>query len=261
MSILATLVTVGVGRVKQGQKAKQTEGTLNKIQGALYQQWQAVLDQCVQDRVQNKIPQPVVTFCGGDPDRSVAIWAYAHLKREFPQSFAEATSPVNIGNVWSLPPSNTFTSLMGQPSPGSQYEAPALLYIILSQKGNRGMIFQADDVTATAQANIGGFAVFKDSWGTPITFIRFLENSELSGSEFVNSKILSQDPHMKVSTQDPLDPKGKLYNAWPAPAPINRATAQNTLALGVTFNGTVKPANQSFDGTNKIISAIELVPI
>jgi prepilin-type N-terminal cleavage/methylation domain-containing protein len=97
LAILVALVASGISKVKTSQMSRNTEGTVSKLQQALDSQWKAIVDQCKQDRL-GKSSNSVVfaknstlmTLCNNDPDRTEALWAYLNLKRELPQSFAEA---------------------------------------------------------------------------------------------------------------------------------------------------------------------------
>jgi prepilin-type N-terminal cleavage/methylation domain-containing protein len=216
IALLVALIAGGIAKVRTGQQTAAAEQTVNKLQIALDQQWKAVLDQCKQDRVKKTQNfATLLSFCGGDADLAETLWAYMNLIREFPQTFAEATNPVKIPGVLSIPARNTFASVSGTSSGNATEQAAVLLYLNLSEKGNRGMGFNADDVTASAQSNlvIGGsnFRVFVDPWGGPITFLRFADYGapptsggspfELQATPFLNANAVSPDS---------LDPQAKL---------------------------------------------------
>jgi len=95
--------------------------------------------------------------------------------------------------------------------------------MIVTEKANRGEEFgdlasgaTAMDTTvkngASSGTTSGTFRAFKDSWGTPIIFVRFATNVEINAPPFTKG----------ATSNDPLDPKGRLYNsgsAWPNPTP------------------------------------------
>jgi prepilin-type N-terminal cleavage/methylation domain-containing protein len=250
IAIMVALVAGGIGRVRTNQQTSAAEQTVNKIQIALEQQWKAVLDQCKQDRLKNTQNfSKVVTFCG-DADRAESLWTYLNLKREFPQTFAEATSPITLidpvsGNQVTLAARQTFASAASPSGLSAANEAAVLLYLNLSEKGNRGMNFMADDVTTGAQGKVGNFRVFADPWGTPITFLRFANFSPE----------LQNPPFTTTNVADMLDPLGKLANAttpaWPG-------AASQAVALKVINQGGASPA-VAF-GQNKIITVISFGP-
>lgn len=241
LALLTALTVAGVGRVRGASQAKVTAETLSKFQLALDQQWKAVLDQVKQDKQQKKIPQQVVTLCDNDWDRAESLWAYLQLRREFPETIAEAISPVTV-NGYAIQPRATFARLAGAAGASADDQAAVLLCAILTDKSNRGMVFAVDDATAGAQTtvSVGGnqFPAFKDAWGTPITFRRFYG---------ANVPELQNDPFVqpKAAFKDPMDPRGKLSGTWPTAA--NKATAQ--VAAGVTF-----------DNRNKIIAVASAGP-
>jgi prepilin-type N-terminal cleavage/methylation domain-containing protein len=244
MALLAALVAAGVGRIRVTQMSKTTEQTLAKLQGMIDQQWKAVLDQVKQDKIQNKIPPPIVQFCDNDTDRAEALWAYMNLKREFPQTFAEARTAVQI-NGYTLQPRATYASVPATSTGSPEAEAAVLLYLNVSEMGRRGMTTPTDDAFASAQSEIdlggGKFRVFRDAWGTPITFIRFAQNAELDALPFVNPK---------DSYKDPMDNRGKLAG-W-------SNTTNRTLVLGA-LNTAGAPA-VAFDSRNKIPTVVSAGP-
>ena len=211
VTLLAALTAAGIQRVRSGQMARNTEGTVTKLQLALDQQWQATVAMA---RDRKSIPAQVLTACNNDVDLAAAAWAYMQTRREFPNTFTEATTPVSGPGGYSLPARTTFSSCNPPATSLTDKEqAAALLYLILSEKGTGGASFNADEATRGAQQTINdtttsrSFRVFVDAWGTPITFIRYasggLNGSELNSAPFVNPA---------VSLQDPLDPRGKLQN-------------------------------------------------
>jgi prepilin-type N-terminal cleavage/methylation domain-containing protein len=245
--LLTGLTVIGVGKVRQAQQTSNTEQTVTKLQQAGLTQWKAFVDEANEVR---KIPAQVVTYCDNDMDRARALWTYANLKREFPQTFAEARNPVNIANIYTLQPRSTFASVPNTTTTTPELEAAALLYLALSEKGPRGMLFPIDDVTASAQmtVNVGGvdLKVFRDAWNQPITFVRFAQNAELDAPPFVNTN---------QTIRDPLDPLGKLYN-WTTidPNVTNQVLTKKQMCettLGVTFDGRNKMLTAVSAGNNK----------
>jgi len=277
ISVLAVLVTAAVGRVRGTQQVKATEQTITKVQLGFDQQWKATLDQARDDGRQGKIPSGVVAWCNNDRDRATALWAYILLRLEFPQTFPEARTPVVLGTAYTGQPKLTFAQVPPTaPTSLAEYriQSAVLFYIIMSERGGRGMVFSSDDVTTGEVAVSGGtFRGFKDAWGNPICFERFTASPD---ANTVPTFAKSFMPRPGVSTIDPLDPMAKLADrqnwdptldpAPPAP-PVNRKTiAELAVMPPVPPGGTTgtffqfntaqnrMPAMMSF-GPNKTIDA------
>ncbi len=243
LAILTALVASGIGKVRNGQLSRNTEGTVTKLQQALDLQWKGVIDQCKQDSLgggSSANYKTLKSICGNDNDLTQALWVYLNLKREFPQSFAEATTaitftdPAGSGSSVTLQPRKTFASLAGASTtnastPGGltcpkdidtvHAEAAVLLFLILSEKGNNGVNFATDDATKGAQTTFGNVKVFADAWGTPISFIRHADSSissEIGQAPYAHAQAQSQAEKLAgiTPTPDPLDPLGKLTK-WP----------------------------------------------
>ena len=246
IGLLSALTIAGVSRVRVAQQGKTTDATLTKLQLALDQQWKAVADEAADPKVSNALPASFRTFCDNDPERVRALYVYMKLKHELPDTFTEARTAFSIGG-YSLSPRATFASTAGAVATpgGTAEESAALLYLILSEKGNKGVTFATDDATAGAQTDVqvGGktFRAFKDAWGTPITFARFAQYDELQSPPFARA----------AGVNDPIDPVGKL-RFWSLPA--SKSTAEGQIGPrrgGVPF---------SFDGKNKRITVISAGP-
>lgn len=115
-------------------------------------------------------------------------------------------------------------------------EAAALLYTILTERGNRGELMGDDIVGASVGEVITDFRlttdpvgtrnttgqkvkVFRDLLGTPITYIRWATNPEIQAN-----------PTTGVMNQDPLDPGNRLP-AWANPNANNRNALYALTAL------------------------------
>jgi prepilin-type N-terminal cleavage/methylation domain-containing protein len=243
LAILAALVTAGVGRMRGAQMVKTTEQSLTKMRMGLDQQWKAVLDQAREDARKppspQTIPVEVWAWCNNDRDRVTALWGYIQLRLAFPQTFAEARSPVVLAapgyTTVAIPPKPTFNQLPNvAPTTLAEYrlQSAVLLYLIMSERGGRGMLFSSDDVTNGDWAVSGGtYRVFKDAWGQPICFERFTTSPD------VNSPPYGKYTTTRVGfpTQDTVDPMWKLGDGlnWDAssnpPAP-NPPTNRKTVA-------------------------------
>ncbi|HEY2910599.1 MAG TPA: type II secretion system protein [Gemmataceae bacterium] len=266
LGILVALTAAGIGRVRLGQQARITDQTLTKLQKGLDLQVIAVIDEAIKESNPNL--GSLIPFCDGDKDRAKALLAYAYMKREFPQTFAEArfSMPVGVG----LQPHkafNTITSNVSGVTPAE--EAAILLYIILQEKGNRGQVMPVDDSTNAAQSTIataiGTFKVFKDGYGTPITFQRWMGpgNPELQNAPYINPKETLNT--RTGGSVDPFDRLGKLAmlapmivppQTWPKSGVVNR-----NAALGILNGAAPGPAGAptpgvNFDGLYKMPSVI-----
>ena len=208
----------------------------------------------------------MVALCDNDWDRAECAWAYANLKREFPETVVEANTPILFPAVGTAPayvlqPRANFAKLAGAAAGTADEQAAVLLYAVLTEASHRGMIASMDDSATQAQASvtIGGasFSVFKDAWNTPVTYRRFFgaDNSrsttgyaqllnEVQNPPYVNGKTLA-------NMRDPIDPRGKLFpisqtNAWNN---AHRLAVEN--ALQVTFNGHNRLITAISNGANK----------
>jgi prepilin-type N-terminal cleavage/methylation domain-containing protein len=219
IGLLTALTVAGVSKFRTIQMARNTDATITKLQLSLDNQWKAVIDQCLQDRRQGKIPPQIVNYCNGDIEAAQSLWMYLCLRREFPQNWTEAQSDVIIPNVYSLPRRQTFAKATGGASSDSLSPgAPALLFMNLLEKGNRGMSV-SDEVTQQAQATDGNFQSFMDAYGTPLTFRRFFGPNVTVSPSFATPPVYRaplqeiQMPPIGKNGIDSLDPLGKLESA------------------------------------------------
>ena len=112
IAILAALValTVGiVGSVRTGQQSSTTDGTVKKLQVSLNQLRTAVLDEATSDK--NPYLPIVQQWCDNDKDRAKAVLSYLYMKREFPQTFAEARGGIPIPGGPTIPAHRAFADL------------------------------------------------------------------------------------------------------------------------------------------------------
>lgn len=248
IALLAAITAAGVVRVRSAQMARNTENTVTKLQVALDQAWKATIEKA-QDK--KNIPDPIKKGCGNDVDLAAAVYGYMLTRWEFPNTLAESTASVTFndgsGNTFTLQPrASTKLSSSGA---NKQEEAAGLLYLILSGKNTGGSTFAAADGMQGAEGvdSTNQFKIYKDAWGTPITFIRYASGgfggNELNGKPYVNSTL---------TYQDPLDPprgttsQPKLQNS------TVKSYMSSMFPSGVTGSAT------SFDGKNKqpaVISA------
>jgi prepilin-type N-terminal cleavage/methylation domain-containing protein len=216
--LLLALTGAALQKAQVSQRNRSTEEQLTKLQQALDAEYSHVVRQCEQDRLNRRIPSEVMQYCENDPDRAHAVWTAMKLRRHFPQTFQEATSPVVLRQgpattpvtAYALLPLVTFNEVTGLPSgttPDERaVESAVLLYIILAKQSTGGSGgFAADDVTTAGQRDVDfsgrKMRTFADSWGNSVGFQRWLQNAETDISPYA-------DP--KLPFKDPLDPLGKV---------------------------------------------------
>ncbi len=236
IGMLGVLSAVAAGvyfRVKASQTIKASQVTLAKLTTGLNQQWSAERDTAEKEFKDNAQPSAItsiLTMAGGDRDRAKALWMHLRLKNAFPQTFAEAkaatTLSVTIGMpasnvVASIPPRQTFVSaLNGTTGAGSSTdEAAVLLYIMLNDRSSRGATFAEEAAgSLTSNRTVAGkeFKVYVDTFGTPLTYVRYATNAEINLPPFAKSNVTSKDP---------FDPTGRLL---PPPIPGTWTTPNTT---------------------------------
>ncbi|MFO0799015.1 MAG: prepilin-type N-terminal cleavage/methylation domain-containing protein [Gemmataceae bacterium] len=268
LALLAALIAAGIGKVREGAQTSVTTQTLVKLQKAIDNQWKVICDKCRDDRrtypTANKQPDFVkmVTICDGDVDRAEALWMFLNLRREMPESFAEARTDVRLsgnGETVIIPKSSAFKEIQTSAATGQpEEESAALLYIILG-KGARGANFSIDDAMQGAQTtlNIGGLSLpaFKDGFNNYVAFKRFYQSPELNSPEYSRGRNTAMLQKGVDPMDDPLDDRGKL-KLWRVPNTMTPSPIK-AAAEAVVFN----PLNgQTFDGRNRIATAISAGP-
>jgi prepilin-type N-terminal cleavage/methylation domain-containing protein len=243
VSIIAVLTAISVGafvRVRAAQAVNNAEGTLSKLHGLMATRWSAVVDQS-----RRTVPTPLLDRCGSDPDRAQALWAYATLKNEFPMSFTEATTTINLGSGAVLSPRSIFQAIATPANVAAGFtpeqQSAALFYAAITQGGNAGNAAGADGTeqqVGTTEAGGKKLQVYLDTWGNPIVFIRHANSPEVNGPPYTrgNKTQLGASPQIVTNT---LDPKGRL-SAWPG-------AIQNTWLNLTSFQSGV--TNQNYVNT------------
>lgn len=242
IAILAALValTIGIiGSVRVGQQNSTTESTVKKLQVGVNQLRTAVLDEATSDK--NPYLPTVLAWCDNDKDIAKAVLSYLYMKREFPQTFAEARAGLVVPGVISIPSHRAFADL---PAGGysAEQEAAVLLQKIVTGKANRGTTIDADGSFAGAEMIVPGPNAqgYKDGFGNYIIFQRFADSTEINNPPYVRAA---------VGQNDPLDPTGKL-RGW------NNAKRTQVFALVNSLAGaSVLPGN-NFDGRNRMLTVI-----
>lgn len=233
---LLTALTVGaINSVRTAQTNRASDQMVTNLQKGVDQTLKAVLDEATSDK--NPDLAKVLSFCDGDKDRAKSLLAYLYVKREFPATFAEATTAVTIPGVITLLPHKAFTSVAT--GGGATDESAVLLYLLLTEKGNRGVLTGAEGTLTTTDGN---YTVFRDANYRPVRFQRWYEATELDNPPYANPKAIKgvtiTDPYDR---QSQFDGKGKLTHWTNA---TNRPLALTALGLS------------NFDGRNKVVTVV-----
>lgn len=266
LAILSALIVAGVARVRSGAQSQVNTQTMIKLQKALEHQWKVTCDQCRDDVRTLTGPNPhpevrkLVAICENDKDRAESLWMYMNLRRAMPHTFAEARTAVTLTGkdsagttlVVSLPPSSSFKAIQTNPAAGGdQYtESAALLYLILAQ-GARGTNTNIDDSMQGAQMTLDfgsglQLSAYRDTYGTPIAYRRFYQNTEMDNIPYVRAGL---------TITDPLDPVGRL-KLW---APQGAMSGNRAEAVKAVFQSPAIASFGSasnFDGRNKMATVI-----
>ncbi|MFL5340579.1 MAG: type II secretion system protein [Gemmataceae bacterium] len=276
MSIIALIAGLSIGvffRVRQTQTESATITIVNKLQSQLDQQWKAVLDNARDDARTGRLgannnAHAAAALGGNDSRRELVIWTKMQQRLEFPRSFDEVANwPVSVGlNL----PGKTYgktsyaapiiaagiTPVLEQNLSDDQLlqESAVLFYLAVTQ-GRRGVAafnpidhlgpHAVGDVTLTWYTRPNGtnptFKVFVDTFGQPITFIRWPTGMSPSDE-------LMQPPYAATNTiggtqyvVDPQDPEMTLYlPPW--------STSQQAVLFGQFIHplgNPVRPVNMS----------------
>ena len=253
LAILAGLTLAGISRVRSGQNRATTESTAKKLQVALNQQAATSYEEATKEG--NPYLALVTAFCDGDKDRAKSLLSYAYMKRDFPQTFDEAKAPLTLPGVGAFPGHKAFTTLPSSAASGlsADQQSAVLLYIIVTEKGNKGTSSTGDafaSATITIKGTSADFTVLKDGYGTHLAFVRWYGatplNTEVQAAPYVNPKDASFDR---------CDPLGKLrLNPWPVSGNTNRNKSLFIL------NNPVGSPSVDFDGLNKVLTVISAGP-
>jgi hypothetical protein len=170
-----------------------------------------------------------MALAANDPERAKTLWHYIKYRRAFPMTFAEASQaivlpdpnsglPVALSELAAPKIFSTLPPGAGNASP--EIQAAACAYLFLSNRAERGEVMDMTEAAgsltaevdviypfpATAQSQTYKVKVFKDTFGNPITFVRFLSGATVAE--------LNASPYATVKTGgsflDPLDPLGRL---------------------------------------------------
>lgn len=249
ITVLVAITGVALQKTVEGRRNAVSREQVTKLQQSLDAEYERIVRQCADDQRNKKIDKSVMDYAENDPNRALAIWTALKLRQHFPDSFAEALSPVNVSNqqtgqvVFSLKPLATFEKVRGLASNGNEAEETgALLYIILTDKtvsGGGAMASSADDLGqhrrvnfVTRQGGTKDLETFVDGWNNSVGFRRWEKNQEIQSSPYTDGA---------RGNRDPLDPKNLVYG-W-----------ADTVRGGPT--GDMSNPTFGFTGVNRMITA------
>jgi prepilin-type N-terminal cleavage/methylation domain-containing protein len=215
IAVLVALVASAAFQVIGVQQQRTTEITIQKILGALEQQWDAVIQQAKKEPLSSYPFLP--GLAGQDQRRQRVILTKLMLKQNFPMTFSEANAPTPLTGLspyvaalkgWTPPnpdPNN--------PVPNIAAESGACLYMALKQN-RRGMNFDVDSALSSTELGtvtiVGSnkqsmnFPTILDAWGHPLVFFRWPAlNPELNPTAPTSGT--TAPPFL-----DPQDPEGTL---------------------------------------------------
>ncbi len=300
LAVLSAIGVGTYFRVRSSSEVKANETTVAKLSTGLNQQWSAERDTAEKEFKDNTYPAPIqklTDFAAGDRDRAKALWMHLRMKNTFPQTFLEAATATNFTPTGlatyntSLPRRATFAAVAGlkdvttinlpliEPANAADVNEPntqaaVLLYLMLTQRAGRGAAFSdeaAGSLTKTVRFKIKDamnvdqfydFKVYSDTYGTPLTYVRWATNGEINAAPFVKPN----------QGNDPFDPLKRLtagggWTIQPA-TPVSSAAAGAGFGLAATnvFNTNWLPtiicagANKNWDGLNVNAGGLVTVP-
>lgn len=213
IAVLMALTTAALQKAAEGQAVASSTSQVFKLQQALDQEYDTVVQKCDKDMSTGAIPQQVVDFADGNMSRAKAIWTAVQLRRQFPDTFNEALNPVTFGSL-TFPPLATFNEVQGATGTGDHRESGALLYIILAKKsasGGGAFATAAEDLTQAARKKetFGSkeLETFSDAWKNSVGFQRWHQSDEVQTAPYADPKLTPGN------NKDPLDPQN-LVNGW-----------------------------------------------
>ncbi len=241
IAILSTLVALGAGaffRVRAVQVKAATNTTVIKLNSGLMDRWKEIGEQAKLDAKKNHPGYNVALgLANQNSDAALSLWMYAKIKNELPMSFPEAKNNVTLNGTTVLQARTAFAQLPAT-APGNvgdaRLQSAVCFYLAMTASGNSLDTDSLNNQTSDVTVSGGTFRCFKDSWGTPITFLRQCYVGELNGKPYM------LDPN---GAYDPFDRSRK--NA----AVINGRWADILANLNVHSLSIMGVANPAFVGT------------
>jgi prepilin-type N-terminal cleavage/methylation domain-containing protein len=273
IAVLMSMVAAGVFQYQESQKQANTEATMRALSKALAQQVDAVLRAADKEVIPLSV-QNLATANGKVPDpqnkRARVIWKKLRLKQEFPMSFSEALTPLQVapGNYFGLqktdlPAKTTYLKVLQAASPDPGAESSILLLLALQQKrGGTALPADALAPTSTTDSTTPGLKKIVDGWGNPLAFYRFPAGPPFFSPPPPNTAVppyytndLDRSKPFpstyKLTFRDPVDPEGTLVNPqWNnyqyfASAPNNPVAWYEQLCHNVHWSPVPNPSSQA----------------
>jgi prepilin-type N-terminal cleavage/methylation domain-containing protein len=198
ISVLLSLSAAAYFKAREAQMRRNTEQAIIRLDGALDQQWRRVIDTAKSESVSSA----ATNLSGGDERRARVIHVLLCLKREFPQSFAEARSPAP-----GFGPNPSYVRALAGARPGHNESSVCLLMAL--KQSRRGGDFDPDTALSSLELTdpVGdGVKEVFDGWGRPITFIRW-------PSDLAALNPSGPQPFNAREPGDKEDPEGLLTDA------------------------------------------------
>ncbi|HEY2784730.1 MAG TPA: prepilin-type N-terminal cleavage/methylation domain-containing protein [Fimbriiglobus sp.] len=221
LAVLASLIVAGVMKTRTVQQVKTSEDTVRKLESSFVLQVTAVLDSARKDSV----PAQVLRLAENDPERAKSLWAYIKYRRAFPETFAEAKSPLSVWDpavngfviLPQLSAPNIYTSLPAVTTANADIQAAACAFLFMTKRAERGEVAAMEEGMGSQflEVDLGGGIkgkVFKDTFNNPITFRRFVRQADLPPA-LQSVYNLDLPPYVKAGltvNHDPFDPVGRL---------------------------------------------------
>lgn len=264
--VLVAITAAAVGKVVSAQRVSNTKAALQKVNGELLRQWQAVIDQA-----KSETPSPgIMTMANQDPIRATVILTKLRLRAAFPQSITEYLSPpagAPLGQE-DLLHERSYLDIFTQAGVDSgvyasnkqlQQQDPGICIWLTLNLGRRGAVSQT--------ALLGGLTLAKtpfpplqsvvDAWGTPLSFYRFPWDPNAA---------VAINTAANPASVDPIDPTGTLLDPrWHGVNGANNsASAPNNgvfwfealchkVSIGTPGTGGYSPA--SYNSSPVLVSA------
>ena len=97
IGILISILGVAYQKTVERQRVSTTKTELYKLQQSLDSEYDRVVKKCALDTASaGTIPPQIMSYADGDENRARAIWTALNLRRQIPETFAEALSPVCV---------------------------------------------------------------------------------------------------------------------------------------------------------------------
>jgi hypothetical protein len=221
IGVLVALVAAAVSKVIPAQQQRNTERTIQKLNGELQAHWRGVIDDA---KYEFAHPNPTIApaiasvkqLAGYDNERATILWVKLRCVQQFPMSYQEIV--IGVPFIGADPTYKATLKAVGITNPPAlsynpltidgQKELGACLYIALTAKSHRGKTTQEDSFNSDERGTApSGLPMIVDNWRQPLTFFRWPAGDPTFQSMKPSSAAFG----------DPLDPTGRLMDqTWNA---------------------------------------------